>query len=273
MDYLKNILTIKKNEIKELYKSYGMDNAMLHIEKQKDKRDFISNIKKNKVNIIAEIKKASPSRGVFNDNLNVGEVASLYDRHKSFICGISVITEPVYFKGSKEFIKKVREFSNIPILRKDFIFHENQIYESLELGASCILLISSILGLKKLKSLYEKAKEIGLEALVEVHSRQEFDRALDCGAGLIGINNRNLKNMRVNLNTTFEILAYAKNTTKNIKDKIIVCESGVDDIGFIKKMYLEGISTFLIGSYFMKSISLEKTLNDFETGLRNENLI
>lgn len=271
MDYLKNILAGKKNEIKELSKSYGMNTTMLHIEKQEKNSGFINNIKKNKVNIIAEIKKASPSKGIFNDNLNVGEVASIYDKHKSFICGISVITEPIYFKGNTGFIKKVKEFSDIPILRKDFIFHENQIYESLELGVSCILLISSILGSKKLKTLYEKSKEIGLDVLVEVHSKDEFDRAFDCGASLIGINNRNLKSMEINLNTVIEIYRYA--CKKNIKNKIIVCESGVEDIEFIKEMYSEGIYTFLIGSYFMKSSNLGRTLDDFEISLKKENLI
>ena len=255
-----NYERIKNNKYKQTGKNYNTDNVSL-----------INNIKKNKVNVIAEIKKASPSKGILNAGLNVGEAASSYNKYKDFICGISVVTESIYFKGNPQFIKEVRRFSDLPILRKDFIFHESQIYESYELGANCILLISSILSLKKLKALYKKANEIGLEVLVEVHNKNEFDKAVDCGAKLIGINNRNLKNMQINLNNTIEIFKYA--ARENIKDKIIVCESGISDIEFIKEMICEGINVFLIGSYFMHSSNLDKTLKDFQASLRKSNLI
>ena len=283
MEYLKNILKNKKNEIKNLYTEYDLKTKIFDIHTVNNKYEhdnendnknnlsFINNIKKNKINIIAEIKKASPSKGILNVKLNVGEVASLYNKYKNFICGISVVTEPIYFKGNPQFIKEVKQFSDLPILRKDFIFHESQIYESYKLGANCILLISSILSLKKLKALYKKANEIGLDVLVEVHSKNEFDKAIDCGANLIGINNRNLKNMHINLNNTIEIFKYA--ARENIKDKIIVCESGVSDIEFIKEMINEGINVFLIGSYFMQSSNLEKTLEDFQASLMKSNLI
>jgi len=240
-------------------------------EKSGNRHSFIKNIRKNKVNIIAEIKKASPSKGIFDNDLDIGKVAALYDRFSSFICGISVITEPVCFNGNPEYIKVVKRFSDIPVLRKDFIFHESQIYESCKIGSDCILLISSILGLKKLKMLYEGATRAGLDVLVEVHTKKEFDKALLCGAEFIGINNRNLKNMEVNLNTADEIIEYAGK--KNIEGKIIVCESGIGEIDYIKKMFQKGIHTFLIGSYFMRSSNLEKTLCDFELELRKENFI
>ncbi|MHB1275038.1 MAG: indole-3-glycerol phosphate synthase TrpC [Candidatus Humimicrobiaceae bacterium] len=271
MDYLKKILANKKNEIKENSIRKIDPSFKVIPEKSGNRYGFIKNIKKNKVNVIAEIKKASPSRGSFNDDLDIGKAAALYDKYKSFICGISVITEPVCFNGNPEYIKEVKRFSDIPVLRKDFIFHESQIYESCEIGSDCILLISSILGLKKLKMLYEKATKAGLDVLVEVHNKEEFDRALLCGAEFIGINNRNLKNMEINLNTAAEIIDYAGE--KNMEGKIVVCESGIEEIDYIKKMFQKGIYTFLIGSYFMKSSNLEKTLCDFESELKKEKLI
>jgi len=271
MDYLKKILANKKKEIKE--NSFKETDSFLKMmpEKLEGRPGFIKNIKKNKVNIIAEIKKASPSGGSFNDDLDIGKVASLYDRYKSFICGISVITEPVCFKGNPDYIREVKRFTDIPVLRKDFIFHESQIYESRKIGSDCILLISSILSLERLKMLYEKAAMAGLDVLAEVHSKEEFDRALLCGAEFIGINNRNLKNMEVNLNTAAEIIDYSGK--KNMEGKIIVCESGIEEINYMKKMFQKGICTFLIGSYFMKSSNLEKTLYDLESELKKENLI
>jgi indole-3-glycerol phosphate synthase len=271
MDYLKRILANKKDEIKKnLIKE--MDSSFKMIpEKSKNRSGFIKNIKKNKVNVIAEIKKASPSRGSFNEDLDIGKVAAIYDKYKSFICGISVITEPVCFNGNPEYIKKVKRFSDIPVLRKDFIFHESQIYESCKIGSDCILLISSILGLEKLKMLYKKATEVGLDVLVEVHSKEEFDKALLCGAEFIGVNNRNLKSMEVDLNTAAEIIDYS--SKKNMEGKILVCESGIEEIDYIKKMFQKGVCTFLIGSYFMKSSNLEKTLYDFESELKKEELI
>ena len=140
MDYLREILRNKKNEIKSLDGKFKDKNFI------DGNFNFIKNISNNRVNIIAEIKKASPSRGVINGSLDVEKVALLYSKYKSFISAISVITESVYFKGSSDFLKVVKKVSDLPVLRKDFIFHESQIYESIALGADCILLISSILA-------------------------------------------------------------------------------------------------------------------------------
>ncbi|MBE3088944.1 MAG: indole-3-glycerol-phosphate synthase [Actinobacteria bacterium] len=265
MDYLREILRNKKNEIKSLD---GKFKDKIFID---GNFNFIKNISSNRVNIIAEIKKASPSRGMINDCLDVEKVALLYSKYKSFISAISVITESVYFKGSIDFLNVVKKVSDLPVLRKDFIFHESQIYESAALGADCILLISSILGQKKLNKLYNMAKNLGLDVLVEAHSAREFDKAFNTGARLIGINNRNLKNMEVNINNTIDILEHA--ASKDIKDKIIVCESGMENTGYIKDLYKRGIKVFLIGSYFMQSKNLVHDLSDMEARLKRENLI
>jgi indole-3-glycerol phosphate synthase len=270
MDYLKNILGAKKKEIKRLEGKFKRKEDIF--KKSIDKRfSFIKNLSNNRINVIAEIKKASPSKGMINSSLDIGEVTLLYSKYKSFISAISVITEYVYFKGSNDYLRVVKRISDLPVLRKDFIFHENQIYESAALGADCVLLISSILGQKKLNKLYSLARSLGLDVLIEVHNIREFDRALSTGARLIGINNRNLKNMKVNINNTIEVLEYA--ASKNIKDKIFVCESGIENINYIKDLYKRGVNTFLIGSYFMQSKNLADDLGSMEDRLKRENLI
>jgi len=265
VDYLREILRNKKNEIKSLDGKFKDKNFI------DGNFNFIKNIRSNRVNIIAEIKKASPSRGMINSLLDIEKTAILYSKYKSFISAISVITESVYFKGSIDFLKVVKKVSVLPVLRKDFIFHESQIYESAALGADCILLISSILGQKKLNKLYRMAKNLGLDVLVEAHNAGEFDKAFNTGARLIGINNRNLKNMEVNINNTIDILEHA--ASKDIKDKIIVCESGMENTDYTKDLYKRGIKVFLIGSYFMQSKNLAHDLNDMEARLKRENLI
>jgi indole-3-glycerol phosphate synthase len=267
LEYLKKILIGKKEEIKSLHKNLNKEEIFLE-RKYGNKGRLIKNIFKNKINVIAEIKKASPSLGTINEAMDIEKVALLYTRHKSFIRGISVVTEHAYFNGSPEYIKRVKKVSDLPILRKDFIFNEYQIYESAVLGADCILLISSILGYKKLKKLYNAGKSLGLDVLVEIHSEEELDKAADIGAGFIGINNRDLRSMKVDTSTAMRILGYAHK--KGIKDKIIICESGISSAEYVTELFNRGINTFLIGTYFMKSANLDVTLNKLEAELGKE---
>ncbi len=270
MKYLKEILVEKKKEIEKLKENQRLVEAAA-VNTGRRKGRFVENIKKGKVNIIAEIKKASPSRGIINDGLDIEKTALLYDRFKSFICGISVLTEPLYFKGNYRDMTAVRGKTSLPVLRKDFIFNRAQIYQSAALGADCVLLISSLLGSKKLKKLYDLASGLGLDVLVEVHTTRELEKALDTGASFIGINNRNLKNMSVNQEVAYDCLSYIK--SRNISDKILVCESGIKNVGYIRDLFFKGISTFLIGEYFMASSQLERTLNNMEWELKKENLL
>ncbi len=279
MKYLKEILLLKKKEIEEIREIRGIKKDVLQVESEKGgieeknrsrKGRFVKEIDKGKVNIIAEIKRASPSRGIINEKLDIEKTALLYDRFKSFICGISVLTESLYFKGNTVDIAAVKQKTKLPVLRKDFIFNEAQIYQSAELGADCILLISSIMGSRKLKNLYSLASNIGLDVLVEVHTTGELDKALDIGAELIGINNRNLKNMKVDGKRIYGFLNYRR---RELSDKILVCESGVKDVEYIKELFLNGINTFLIGEYFMAGNQLEKTLKYMELELGKDNLV
>ncbi len=274
MKYLKEILLAKKKEtagLKENYKGMPLLGGHSAVMQEKKKGHFLENIKKGKVNIIAEIKKASPSRGVINSGLDIEKTALIYDRFRSFISGISVLTEPLYFGGKPENIKTVKDKTELPVLRKDFIFNETLVYESAALGADCILLICSLLGLNKLKRLYNLACSLGLDVLVEVHSTEELKKALDTGATIIGVNNRNLKDMSVNEKLIYDFLHYAR--SRELSGKIIICESGIKNVRYIKDLFLNGISTFLIGEYFMESDRLGKTLSDMELELKNENLL
>jgi len=270
MEYLKEILISKKEEIKKI----GKNSSLIKSELEKTgryKRSFLNNIGSGKVNVIAEIKRASPSRGIINDQLDLRETVLAYDGFKNFICGISVLTESLYFKGSPEDIKVVRENSDLPVLRKDFIFSDKQIYESAALGVDCILLIGTLLGKRKLKKLYHLAVSLGLEVLVEIHSLEDLDKVLDTGARFIGVNNRNLRDMSVDSNIIYKFLDYSQKN--DIRDRVFVCESGIEDVGYIKDLFSRGINTFLIGSYFMASRDLKNTLKSMELGLREKKLI
>ena len=270
MNYLKEILLAKKEGLKKIGKNPGWMESKIQ-GTVKSKGNFLKNIKKGKINIIAEIKKASPSRGIINGMLDVEKTALTYNNFKSFISGISVLTEPLYFMGSPEDIRKVRSKTALPILRKDFIFSEVQVYESAAMEADCILLIASLLGGKKLKKLYELAGNLGLDVLVEVHDIKELDKVLDAGAEFIGINNRDLRTMRIDQETIYNFLRYRSN--RELSDKVFVCESGIRDTGYIKDLFSEGINVFLIGEYFMLGNDLEGKLSDMELKLKIEKLL
>ena len=263
--FLKDILIAKKKGLKDIKLSRPENGSA------SNGRGFIDNISPGRVNVIAEIKKASPSRGIIDGDLDVAETAKTYERYKTFISGLSVLTEELYFKGKKTDIALAKTGTGLPVLRKDFIFSERQVYESAGLGADCILLISSLLGYKKLKRLYECAGKAGLDVLVETHYRQELIRALDMGAEMIGINNRDLKKMHVDSSHIIKLLGDVPSDI--LEGKIIICESGVDDTAYIEKLYGMGVNTFLIGTYFMKSRELDSTLSEFENELKKRNLI
>jgi len=263
--FLKDILIAKKKGLKDIRSSGPVNRP------DSNGKGFINNINSGRVNIIAEIKKASPSRGIINGDLDVEEAAKAYNKYKSFISGLSVLTEELYFKGRKTDIALAKAGTDLPVLRKDFIFSEKQIYESAGLGADCILLISSLLSYKKLKRLYECATGAGLDVLVEIHYRQELMRTLDMGAEMIGINNRDLKKMHVDSDHIIKLMGGIPSDI--LEGKIIICESGVDDTAYIEKLYGMGVNTFLIGTHFMKSREIDSTLSEFENELKKRNLI
>ncbi len=211
-----------------------------------EKRNFLKAIKREKeLKIIAEVKKSSPSKGVIISDYNPQILASQYQAQGAD--AISVLTEPYFFAGCIEDIKLVKEKVNLPILRKDFIIDEIQILESKLIGADAVLLIARILSKKKLETLYKKAKELDLEVLLEVHNQEDLEKALGVDAKIIGINNRDLDTLKINLKTTQSLIK------KIPPDKVVVSESGIkskEDVVKLKELKIDGL---LIGYDLLKN--------------------
>lgn len=211
------------------------------------RKDFIfkNALLGDKIKIISEIKKASPSKGLICPDFDPIKIAKEYNEAKTDC--ISILTEPYFFLGNNAYIKDVKKVTDIPILRKDFIIDEKQIYESKIIGADCILLICAILDEKKLKEFLNLAHKLCLSALVEAHNEDEIKTALNCNAEIIGVNNRNLKTFEVDFNNTFKL-------RKLVPDDIIfVSESGIKTREDIIKLEENNVNAVLIGETFMKS--------------------
>lgn len=207
--------------------------------------------------LISEIKKASPSAGVIAENFDPVGQGREYERAGAH--ALSILTDQKYFQGHLRYLQEVREQVSLPILRKDFTVSPLQIYESVISGADAILLIVAALEDKQLNLLYQTAKDFQLDVLVEVHDMREMDRALDLGADIIGINNRNLKTFEVDLKTTEEL------ATEIPSDCLAISESGIrttEDVQFCKH---QGIDCFLIGESLMRSGNVQETVHSFLT--------
>ena len=194
--------------------------------------------------IIAEVKKASPSKGVIREDFDPVNIAVEYE--KGGANAFSVLTEPHFFQGNLEFIPQIRRYTNTPILRKDFIVDEYQILEAAVYGADFILLIAKALTKDDLKSLLEFTKRLGLEALVEVHDKADLKAALWADADIIGINHRDLQTFEMHMDLSQKLIPLIP------KDKIIVAESGLRDNEQLKELSKLGVDAFLIGETFMR---------------------
>ncbi|MBH44746.1 MAG: indole-3-glycerol-phosphate synthase [Gammaproteobacteria bacterium] len=252
---LDEIIKNKEQEIVELMNQQQM-NINDVLKKKIENRGFLKTIKKNIINntisIIAEIKRASPSKGFLNENLNIEEIAIEYQQAGASC--ISVLTDQRFFKGSIADLIQVRNKTTLPILRKDFIIHESQLIQSKLIGADCILLIVAALKKDLFSRLYDLSLKLDLDVLVEVHDEKELQIALDKKCHLIGINNRNLKTFETSIQTSLDLI-------KSINDDVIVVsESGIRDSNDIKLLRNSGISTFLIGEMFVTSSNISKDL-------------
>lgn len=218
-------------------------------------QDFYSALKrKDQLSIIAEVKKASPSKGLIKEDFNPVEIAREYLDAK--VQAVSVLTERDFFKGSDEYLVKVRQSIPIPILRKDFIIDIWQIYQARCLGADAILLIAAVLTDDELKKFQAVATILGLHCLVEIHDREELTRVIDIGAKIIGINNRNLKTFEVDLKTTESLMKHIPH------DRVVISESGIksfEDMEYLKKL---GVDAVLIGETFMRAPSIIGKINE-----------
>jgi indole-3-glycerol phosphate synthase len=218
--------------------------------------------KEEPIRIIAEVKKASPSKGIIKEDFDPVAIAQSYAN--SGANAISVLTEPHYFKGDLEYLTQIRRYVPTPLLRKDFIVDKYQIVEALVYGADFILLIAKALSTKELKELYDYALHVGLEVLVEIHDTEDLTKAMKCGANIIGINHRNLQSFEMDMTLCDKLIPMIPN------GKIIVAESGVSDVDTIKRLSSIGADAFLIGEHFMRVPSIEEELMRFKHCMMSE---
>lgn len=202
-------------------------------------------IERGEAGVIAEIKKASPSKGVIRTDFRPAEIAASYQRGGA-AC-LSVLTDIDFFQGSDDYLKQARAACNLPVIRKDFIIDPYQVYEARLIGADCILLIVSCLDDDALLELNTLAHRLGMDVLVEVHDAEELQRALPLNNRLIGINNRNLRSFEVSLDTTLDLL------TQIPPDRIVVTESGIHTDADVARMRRHGVHAFLVGEAFMRA--------------------
>ncbi|PZQ45053.1 MAG: indole-3-glycerol phosphate synthase TrpC [Micavibrio aeruginosavorus] len=207
-------------------------------------RGFINALEGRSPALIAEVKKASPSKGVIREDFDAAEIAKIYEANGASC--LSVLTDEPYFQGRDEYLTAVHEAVQIPLLRKDFMIDPYQIYESRVLGADCILLIMAALDDTLAKDLYALASELSLDALFEVHDEEELERALALGPKMVGVNNRNLKTLEVDLGTGL-------NLAMSMPDNILkVAESGIADFETLEAFQAAGYNAFLIGESLMR---------------------
>lgn len=206
------------------------------------------------ISFICEVKKASPSKGIIAEKFPYKEIAIEYERAGA--SALSVLTEPYYFKGSDDYLEEIRDAVKIPILRKDFTVDTYMVYEAKCIGASAILLICAILSDEQLKTYMETAKELGLSALVEAHTEEEVRRALACGAGIVGVNNRDLKTFQVDIHTSERL-------RKLVPEEVLyVSESGIRSGEDIRRLKENGTDAVLIGETLMRSDNKKKMLDE-----------
>ncbi len=219
--------------------------------------DFAAALRGDDIRIIAEIKKASPSKGVIRHDFDPVAVARLYE--KGGAAAISVLTEKDYFQGSLENLRAVRDAVKLPLLRKDFIFDPYQVYEARAYGADAVLLIAAILVPRQLQELLGLSRSLGMACLVEVHDRPELAAALDSGARIIGINNRNLKTFKVDLAITGQLRPLVP------RDRIVVSESGIHRREDMAKLAAWGVPAVLVGEALMSAPCISAKLKELLT--------
>ncbi len=248
-DILNKILAVKNQEVAAALSAKPLPVMRAEAEQAAAPRDFVgairSKIAAGQAAVIAEIKKASPSKGVIRADFRPAEIAASYAQHGA-AC-LSVLTDEQFFQGSAEYLRQARAACELPVLRKDFMVHEYQVYQARAMGADAILLIASALTLGQMKTLEKLAHQLGMAVLVEVHDGNELEIALQLKTPLLGINNRNLRTFDVSLQTTLDLL------DRIPQDRIVVTESGILTAEDVKKMRSHQVHTFLVGEAFMRA--------------------
>ena len=255
---LDEIIKKTKEDLKERKAKYSMDwlgrSLSFNPFMPRDIKPYLTATKENPYRIIAEVKKASPSKGIIREDFDPLFIAKEYE--KGGASAISVLTEPHYFKGDIEYLTGIRRYVGTPLLRKDFIVDEYQVLEALVYGADFLLLIAKALSKKELKSLLEYTWRLGMEALVEIHDKEDLTKAIFAGANIIGVNHRNLETFEMDMNLTEKLMPLIPN------GKIIVAESGLNDKETIEHLSKVGADAFLIGEHFMRKENISESLKE-----------
>ncbi|SFN24336.1 indole-3-glycerol phosphate synthase [Formivibrio citricus] len=258
-DILKKIWATKFEEVAAAKKAIPLAAIRAQAEANADHRDFVGAIRAKHAaqqpGVIAEIKKASPSKGVIRADFDPPAIAADYAAHGA-AC-LSVLTDVQYFQGHADYLKAARAACHLPVLRKDFIVDEYQIFEARAWSADCILLIAAELSVGQMQEFEALANELGMAVLVEVHNGRELDAALELKTPLMGINNRNLRTFEVSLQTTLDLLPHIP------QDRIVVTESGILSTPDVQLMHDHRVDTFLVGEAFMRQPSPGEALQQF----------
>ncbi|MGE8470183.1 MAG: indole-3-glycerol phosphate synthase TrpC [Paraburkholderia hospita] len=247
-DILDRIIDVKREEVRAAQQSAPLEELRLQAS-ARDLRDFVGAIRaKHEAGlaaVIAEVKKASPSKGVLRENFVPAEIARSYAKHGA-AC-LSVLTDVQFFQGSAKYLEEARAACNLPVLRKDFIVDPYQILEARAMGADAILLIVAALELSQMQDLEAYAHSLGLAVLVEVHDKDELVDALTLKTPLMGVNNRNLRTFETSIDTTLGLLDMMPD------DRIVVTESGIMSRGDVERMRAMDVNSFLVGEAFMRA--------------------
>lgn len=248
-DILDKIVAVKRQEVAAALTRKSLAVMRADAESRVLTRDFVGALRKKiaagKPAVIAEIKKASPSKGVLREDFIPADIAQSYAEYGA-AC-LSVLTDVQFFQGEVDYLKQARASCQLPVLRKDFMVDPYQIYESRAMGADCILLIAACLDDAQMKDLEAIARSLDMAVLVEVHCGDELERALKLKTPLIGINNRNLKTFEVTLDTTLGLMAQVP------ADRLLVTESGIQTRDDVLRMGAAGVNAFLVGEAFMRA--------------------
>ena len=246
---LKTIIDRKAEEVAERKAKRSLASLLAELDSVDAPRGFAqaltSRALRQQSAVIAEIKKASPSKGVIREDFNPAEIAQSYEQAGA-AC-LSVLTDVDFFQGADVYLQQARASTALPVIRKDFVVDAYQVAESRALGADCILLIVSALDKVLLGDLHQQALALNLDVLIEVHDEAELELALDLPNPMVGINNRNLHTFEVSLETTFGLLS------KIPKDKMVITESGVSEPSHVRAMLEQGVYGFLVGESFMRA--------------------
>ncbi|ALL63945.1 indole-3-glycerol phosphate synthase [Paraburkholderia caribensis MBA4] len=247
-DILDRIIAVKREEVRAAQQSAPLEELRLQAS-SRDLRDFVGAIRaKHEAGlaaVIAEVKKASPSKGVLREHFVPAEIARSYAKHGA-AC-LSVLTDVQFFQGSAQYLEEARAACNLPVLRKDFIVDPYQILEARAMGADAILLIVAALELSQMQDLEAYAHSLGLAVLVEVHDKDELVDALTLKTPLMGVNNRNLRTFETSIDTTLGLLDMMPD------DRIVVTESGILSRGDVERMRAMDVNSFLVGEAFMRA--------------------